>query len=333
MLIPGVNYPWRHYGGDFGPTVWGARTGITSAPVEIAADLRAMAAAGVEAVRWFAFTDARGGIRIDDRGWPAGFLNGALEDLDALCALALEAGVRLVPVLFDHTLAFGPTEMAGAVVGGHRAWLADPEGQSRLLDTVVAPLAHRYGARGSHAHLGRAIFAWDLLNEPDWIVAELHPAATITPMPFDVLAAWIRDAAGELHRAEAGLVTVGGARLRFTSWWDDPRMGLDFLQAHTYYDPACDLDLLQTPYASLGLTRPLVLGEFSARGDAAHDATGRGAMHAVALAAAALAGGYAGAWPWCWREVDRHGPMPHDAMREISDLTARDRSTRGLSAP
>ena len=46
-----------------------------------------------------------------------------------------------------------------------------------------------------------------------------------------------------------------------------------------------------------------------------------------------LAGGYAGAWPWCWREVDRHGPMPHDAMREIGDLTARRGNTRDLSAP
>ena len=333
MLIAGVNYPWRHYGGDFGQTVWSTHTGITAAPAEIATDLRAMAAAGVEVVRWFVFTDARGGIHVDDRGWPAGIMDGSLEDLDALCALALDAGVRLVPVLFDHTLAFGPATMAGAVVGGHRAWLADPEGQSRLLDTIVAPLAHRYGARGSHAHLGRAIAAWDLLNEPDWIVTEHHPAATVTPMPFDVLAAWIRDAAGELHRAEAGLVTVGGARLRFASWWDDPRLGLDFLQAHTYYDPAHDLDVLQTPCASLGLTRPLVLGEYSARGDVADASTGRGAVTAVELAAAALASGYAGAWPWCWRDIDRHGPLSVDAMRAISVLTARERDTRGLSAP
>ncbi len=172
--------------------------------------------------------------------------------------MALAAGLRLVPVLFDHTLAFHATEMAGARVGGHRAWLADPEGQSRLLDTVVAPLARRYGARGTHAHLGRAIYAWDLLNEPDWLVTELYPTRRATAMPFDVLAAWMRDAAGELHRHEAGLVTIGGARLRFAPWWDDPRLGLDFLQAHAYYDPAHDLDLLRTPHRALGLTRPVV---------------------------------------------------------------------------
>ena len=333
MLITGVNYPWRHYGGDFGPTVWGTRHGIVSASAGVAGDLAAMAAAGVEVVRWFVFTDARGGIRIDSRGWPAGFLEGAVEDLDALCTLALAAGVRLVPVLFDHTLAFHATEMAGVRVGGHRAWLADPEGQSRLLDTVIAPLARRYGARGTHAALGRAVFAWDLLNEPDWLVTELYPTSRATSLPFDVLAAWIRDAAGELHRHEAGLVTVGGARLRFAHWWDDPRLGLDFLQAHTYYDPAHDLDLLCTPHPALGLSRPVVLGEYSALGDAEDGLAGRPRLDAVALAEAALRGGYAGAWPWAWRGVDGHGPVGHDVMSAIADVTARARAARAVSAP
>lgn len=336
MLTAGVNYPWRHYGGDFGPTVWGTHHGILSASAEVAADLADMAAAGVEVVRWFVFTDARGGIRVGPGGWPTGFLDGALDDFDGLCALALAAGVRLVPVLFDHTLAFHATEMAAARVGGHRAWLADPEGQSRLLDTIVAPLARRYGAHGTHAALGRAIYAWDLLNEPDWLVTELYPTHRATPMPFDVLAAWVRDAAGELHRHDAGLVTIGGARLRFAPWWDDPRLGLDFLQVHAYYDPAHDLDLLRTPHRALGLTRPVVLGECSAQGDPEDAAAGRPRLDAVDLAAAALLGGYAAAWPWAWRGVDGHGAVGGDTMRAIADVTARARAAHaagGLSAP
>ena len=333
MIITGVNYPWRHYGGDFGPTVWGSRHGIVSARDEVRADLAAMAAAGVEVVRWFLFADARGGIAIDDRGWPSGLLDGALDDLDALCGLALDAGVRLVPVVFDHTLAFHAAELAGAVVGGHRRWLADPEGQSRVLDVVIEPLARRYGPRGSHAHLGRAVFAWDLLNEPDWLVAELYPSRRATPMPYDVLAAWIRDAAGVIHRHDAGAVTVGGARLRFAPWWDDPRLGLDFLQAHAYYDPAYDFDVLHTPHAALGLTRPLVVGEYSAQGDPEDAAAGRPRLDAVALAVAALRGGYAGAWPWSWRAVDAHGPIGADVMRAVADATTRARTGAGLSAP
>lgn len=333
MTTAGVNYPWRHYGGDFGVTVWGSHHGITTAPDAIAADLRAMAAAGVEVVRWFVFTDARGGLHLDERGRPSAITDAAFADLDALCALALAAGVRLVPVLFDHTLAFPATTVAGARVGGHRSWLAHPDGQARLLDTVIAPLARRYGARGTQAALGRAVYAWDVLNEPDWLVTELYPAPVVMPIPFDVLAAFVRDAAHLLHAAEAGAVTVGGARLRFASWWDDPRLGLDFLQAHAYYDPAHDLDVLHATPATLGLRRPLVIGECSAQGDAEDRAAGRPALDAVALTGHMLDAGYAAAWPWSWRGVDAHGALGETAMRAIAARTAQARTLRGLSAP
>jgi hypothetical protein len=317
-MIVGVNYPWRRYGGDFGPTVWGSRSGIASAADAVAAEFAAMAGAGVEVVRWFLFADARGGIRLDAGGWPDGFGEGTLEDLDTWLAIALAHAVRVVPVLFDHTLAFRAATIGGAAVGGHGRWLAEPTGHARLLDTVVGPLARRYGSRGSHAELGAAVFAWDLLNEPDWLVAEHAPSARVEqPMPFDVLAAWVRDACGVFHGADAGAVTVGSARLRFASWWDDQRLGLDFLQAHAYYDPAHDLDLLATPYAVLRLSRPLVIGECSGQGDAEDPARGRPRLDVARLVAEAAARGYDGAWPWSWRGVDAHGPVSPGTMGEV----------------
>ncbi len=259
----GVNYPWRRYGGDFGPTVWQTHHGIRADRDDIARDFAAMAGLGIEVVRWFVFTDARGGIALDPLGWPSGFRDGTLDDLDALFALALEAGLSVVPVLFDHTLVFAPTDAGGARVGGHYAWLADPEGQARLLDTVIAPLARRYGARGSHGHLGAAVHAWDLLNEPDWIIAEHHPSRRVpAPIPFDVLAAWVRGAIATLRAHDAGAVTIGNARLRFAGWWDDPAFGFDFLQAHAYYDRASRLRSAAD----------------AARGARAHAAAGRGGV-------------------------------------------------------
>jgi hypothetical protein len=314
----GVNYPWRHYGGDFGPTVWGTHAGVTSAPGAIADELAEMAAHGVQVVRWFVFTDGRGGIRVDGAGWPEGLLPGALDDLDAALTLAAGVGLQLVPVLFDHTLAYRATDAAGARVGGHGHWLADPEGQARLLERVVEPVVGRYGPHGARPALGRAVHAWDLLNEPDWIVDELSPARQVeVAVPFDVLAAWVRDASQLVHGHDAR-ATIGGARLRFAAWWDDPRLGLDFLQAHAYYDPAHDFDLLTTSCAALGLTRPLLIGECAAQGDAPDPGRGRPAVGVRALAAAARRAGYLGAWPWSWRGVDAHGAVTPAAMAGIA---------------
>lgn len=313
-MAAGVNYPWRHYGGDFGPTVWGTDHGVRSHAPAIADDFAAMRAAGVTVVRWFAFTDARGGVVLDDGGQPLALHDDAIADLDALFALALDAGLAIVPVLFDHTLAFRAREAAGARLGGHGSWLADPDAQTRVLDTIVAPLAARYGSGGRRRDLRPAIHAWDLLNEPDWIVRELHPSTDVeAPVPFDVLAGWVRDAAATLHVRDAGLVTLGNARLRFARLWDDASLGLDFLQAHAYYDPAQDLDALLTSPTTLGLTRPLVIGECSAAGDAVDPVRGRPSLPLPQLAAAFADRGYAGAWPWSWRGVDAHGALAaHD---------------------
>lgn len=325
-MIVGVNYPWRHYGGDFGRTGWGGRHGVASAAAsaEIAADFAHLATLGVQVVRWFVFTDARGGVRIDEQGWPDGVQDEALADLDAALALAAAAGLQLVPVLFDHTLAFRATEHGGVRLGGHGAWLAERDGQARLLDRVLAPVVTRYGPRGAQAALAGAVHAWDLLNEPDWIVRDLAPSPRVEwPVPFDLLAPWVAEAAALVHRAH-GRVTVGGARLRFAGWWDDPRFGLDYLQAHMYYDPRHDFDLLATPIDALGLRRPLVIGECSAHGDAADPARGRPSLDARTLAAVAAAHGYLGTWPWSWRGVDRQGAVPPDTLAGIAaDAAAR----------
>ena len=315
----GVNYPWRRYGGDFGPTVWGTHHGVTTAEPEIAADLAAMATCGVEVARWFLFTDGRGGVRIDAAGWPAGIDPRAFADLDLALALAAAHGLRLVPVVFDHPLAFRASVAGSARVGGHGRWLADPEGQARVLDLVLTPLLARHGPGGERADLGAAVHAWDLLNEPDWIVAELHPSPRVErPLPFDVFAAWLREATARVH-AHGGLATVGGARLRFARWWDDPALGLDFLQAHCYYDPDHDFDLLTTPATTLGLTRPLIVAECAGQGDPADAARGRPPLDVGALDRAARHNGYLGAWPWSWRGVDGHGAVARDTLRRRAD--------------
>lgn len=317
-MISGVNYPWRCYGGDFGPTVWGASDGIRVHAVEVAADLAAIAAAGFRVVRWFVFTDARGGLVIGGDGAPVGIHAEAFDDLDALFALALEAGVHVVPVLFDHRLAFDATTASGAVVGGHASWLSDPGHQARMIEAVVTPLAERYGRGGPASHLGRAVHAWDLFNEPDWVVADLHPSPRVSsPIPFDVFAVWITGAIAALRAHDAGAVTLGNARLRFARWWDDAAFGFDFLQVHPYYDPDHDHDLLDVTPGLLGVTRPLVVGECAGRGEREDPIRGRPALKLSALTTAARVRGFAAVWPWSWRGGDRHGCLADLPVQDL----------------
>jgi hypothetical protein len=321
VFLTGVNFPWLRYGGDLGRSVWGVRAGAASAA--LAAELAQLAAAGVDVVRWFLFADARGGLTVERDGLVGTVQSEAWEDLDALLACAAGAGVRLVPVLFDHPLVFRQRGGEGGVaLGGHADWLATPEGQARLLERVIAPLAARYGARGPRGDLGAAVFAWDLLNEPDWIVREMHPQPAVErPIVFDQLAAWVRQAAALLHARGAGRVTIGGCRLRYVSWWDDPRLGLDLLQAHAYYDPRHDYDVTWTPARALARL-PVVLGEVTAGEEPADPPRGRPALASRDLVRIARQAGYAGAWPWSWRGVDAHGRIATDTLATLAALRA-----------
>src|SRR5690349_19931058 len=61
----GINYPWNHYGRDFGANAWG-HVGVSD-PKEILrveADFQTMEDHGAQITRWFVFGDARSGIKI-----------------------------------------------------------------------------------------------------------------------------------------------------------------------------------------------------------------------------------------------------------------------------
>ena len=73
-LIFGINYPWTvfegraNYGCDFGRNIWNSHTGVSAHVAEVRADFDAMAGTGLEVVRWFVFTDGRGGVAWNPAG-------------------------------------------------------------------------------------------------------------------------------------------------------------------------------------------------------------------------------------------------------------------------
>jgi len=330
----GCNYPWStdgstvYYGLDFGANVWGSHLGISTRRAAIAHDFDQMAALGFCVARWFVFADGRAGIVYDDRGMPAGLDSHFFIDLDTACEIAGAAGMRLVLVLLDHRWLFegvrdtiaDPTTGALLEVRlphGRAHILHAAAGRSALFGRVFEPLVRRYGVGGERADLAPHILAFELMNEPDFVIEEWEgdvSSHVARPLRFDLFAQMVTDFSTLVHACSPALTTIGCARLQNLWAWDDAELGLDVLQIHSYPDtrhPNRDLDPLTTTASSLGLSKPVLLGEFPGN-PVEHRPQGASPIvrRVDDVLESALNGGYAGAWPWSFSGTDGYGRLP-----------------------
>jgi hypothetical protein len=326
--VHGVNYPWStdgrtiFYGLDFGANVWGSHLGVSTRRAAIARDFGDMARLGFHVARWFVFCDGRAGIVYDERSLPAGLDEQFFVDLDAGLEIARDAGMRLDLVLFDHHWLFRGIRhtLADPVTGdllearlphGRERVLSTQDGHDRLFSHVLEPLVQRYGDDGERGDLRDAIFAFEFMNEPDFVVDEWErdrSSKVTRALPFAALAAAIARLSELVHAHSPALVTLGGARADNLWAWDADALGLDVLQLHAYPESPHpgDVDVFSTAVSDLDVRRAVILGEF--RSSAPLDES----------LEKALANGYAGAWPWSFSGTDAYGSLPVDALRRFA---------------
>ena len=341
--LHGCNYPWStdgttvFYGLDFGANVWGSHVGVSTRHSAVARDFDAMAALGFTVVRWFVFCDGRSGIVYDDIGLPSGIDSHVFADLDAALEIARNAGIRIDLVLLDHHWMFAGLHHAFAdsatgtlldvrLPEGRANVLASSDGRDRLFETVLYPLVHRYGPRGSRADLGPAILAYELMNEPDFVIEEWEQdlsARVRRPLRFDVIAGLVSRLSDLVHTEHPGvLTTLGCARVDNLWAWDDDTMGLDVLQVHSYPDvrhPDRDPDIFGIPATALGVRRPVVLGEFPCNGPHAHPANAEPPATTLGeYLEFAVSGGYLGWWPWSFSGTDAYGRVPVEPLQRFA---------------
>ena len=297
-MIHGINYPWTvfdgraNYGCDFGRNQWNCHTGVTAHLGEVRDDFRAMAEHGYEVVRWFVFTDGRGGVEWGHANELIGLDDRFGEDLRAALDIAGDANVRLCLVLVDF------------------AWVDHPDRRPALesgafLDRVLDPLLHRFGRHP-------AIHSLDVVNEPDWVTRELATNPKRAVWTLDQLRAFVSATSDRIRRASPALITLGGGQVKFAKEWDDPIYGLDFVQVHSYPDVRYqdrDVSVFQQRAADFHLTKPLLIGECPSH-------PRRHPRHHLSPAytlddylRVASEGGYLGAWPWSFKGVDAFGPV------------------------
>jgi len=270
-FVIGANLPWVHYGIDFGANAWRPEGGI-SLPRErehLESTFARLAASGVQSARWFLFCDGRAGIRFSEGGCPTGLDDFVVRDVDAALAAAGRHGIRIMFVLLDFLWCDAARAIRGVQMGGRAHVLGRAAHREALLDLAFRPLLERYGREP-------AIFAWDIINEPEWIKT-LEPAT---------IGAFLSETVSLVRSTTTHLVTVGSAGVR----WRDryTALGLDFYQVH-WYDTLKHQPSLDTPVSHLGFDRPVLLGEFPTKGSRRTPEN---------IMAAARAAGYSGAFYW-----------------------------------
>ena len=316
-MIRGINYPWTvfegraNYGCDFGRNKWNSHTGVSANVSEVRADFEAMAAARFEVVRWFVFTDGRAGITWNGDGDVTGVDTEFFADMDAAFDIVSACGVRLCLVLLDFLWFDDPQR---------RLALLNRRGDSAFLDRVLEPVLDRYGR-------SPAVHSFDLINEPDWVIAELATDRHRAAWPLERLRAFAGLMSSRIRARSPALRTIGGGRVAAVCEWDNDVYDLDFLQLHSYPDvryPSRDEALFGKTVADLGVSRPVLIGEFPA--EPRHHPPGHlSPSYSVAdYMSLAESGGYMGAWPCSFKGTDAFGAIDLERYGLRSATTLRE---------
>jgi hypothetical protein len=277
----GVNLPWLNYGGDFGANAWQPAGGMARPEVRRRADevFARLAGAGLSTVRWWLLGDGRAGLSTDGDGRLLGLDDFFFADVDAGFQCAVDHGLRLIPVLIDF-LWFDPAQTVdGVQTGGRTPLVTVPEWRAQLHDRVFTRIFERY--RGHPA-----VYAWDLINEPEWATRGLGtflPGRGVADVVMRILLKELvtLGQAWATQPLTVGLASASGLRLV-------RKLGLDFYQVH-WYDSVEARSPLRRHVSRLGLDGPVLLGEYPTR---------RTALAATEVLDIAREAGYAGALAW-----------------------------------
>ncbi len=341
MYLHGCNYPWStdgttvFYGMDFGANVWGSHLGVSTRRAAIGRDFAEMAALGFTAARWFLFCDGRSGIVYDESGLPAGVDAHLFTDLDAALEIARDVQIRIAFVLFDHRLLFSGVRetiadpvtgslLEGRLPEGRARMLVSAAGRDALFTRVLEPLVRRYGRSGERADLESSVLAYEFMNEPDWVIEEWERDLSrhvARPLPFEVAGELVSRLGDLVHAHTSALTTIAAARLHNLWAWDDDALGLDVLQVHSYPDtkhPGRDADVFGKHAGSLGVRRPVILGEFPGDAETHPDGASPPARTLDEYLEFAVASGYIGAWPWSFSGTDGYGRLPSEPLQRFA---------------
>lgn len=287
-FLVGVNYPWLNYGGDFGGNAWGHQ-GLSEPANQavVDADFAYLQSHGVKFVRWFVFCDGRSGLLYASDGTVTGLDAYVFKDMDTLVSLAAKHDIYLVLVLLDYNLFQTAQVASGVQAGGRPNLVVDPNQRKAFLELAFKPMLVRYGHNGH-------IIAWEVLNEPEWVMDMRGGKGANPPIKVDVMKNFVRQCAEYIHTYSAQSATIGSAYRRWVSMWTG--LGLDFYQVH-YYPWMEATHPLNFDADYIKVDKPVIIGEYPTTRSV------WGIDHYLRLG---LQNHYAGMFAWSLRAQDRY---------------------------
>ncbi len=252
----GINYPWIDYAWDFGdpPAAWVSPQYVAEwrekKRKQIVEDFGAFAKMGLFAVRWFMLADGlsygtggdapkqvKGQWTFDPLPRDHSFHNQLFDDFEFVLKTCAEAGIRFVPSLIDFHWCHPGTVAdanAGIVKGGRTDIVCDKAKRVRFFDAVLEPLLD------ISVRYRDAIYAWELINEPEWVtytpsLLKVRLDANKT-VPQSEMLEFILAGIERINNRRAFHSTVGFAHWDAIESWDSIGLGVTLHQYH-YYAP------------------------------------------------------------------------------------------------
>lgn len=285
-FLTGINYPWVHYGWDFGdpPLAW-----IGGQPLaewraqkrqQIADDFREFARLGISAVRWFLLADGLNyGIgddapQTDGSEWnfyplPARhpFHAQLGDDFAFVMKTCAELKLKLLPSLMDFHWCFPAVvvdQKTGVIKGGRSSVVTDPEQRAQYFENVLELLL-TISLRNPET-----IYAWELINEPEWVTKRGglrlfgRRNDEKQTVPHAAMIAFITEGIARINAKKlpdgraAFASTVGFATWKTISEWKAADLGITLNQFHYYAQ-----DNQALPENDFSDELPCCVGEFA----------------------------------------------------------------------
>ena len=254
IFFSGMNLAWIDFNSDVGKDPLDE-----NAWRKAVQDIRA---AGGNSIRWWLFNNMSVSPVIDQSthrvtGLPANTIKNMKKALD----IAEEYGVMVSMCLFSHNLM--QSDQWGNYndkldITANKLLFSDNAAAQAFITNALNPVVE---AIGNHP----ALMTWELFNEPEGMI-ENH-GWTKEKISIASIVSFSEKLANAIHSKVSGvLVSTGIHCASDLQYWKD-KTWLDFLQLHFYPEHQnSDQNPFDHPFSFWNLTKPLIIGEFSAAG-------------------------------------------------------------------